>query len=150
MMRRCLQVKLRLLQERVTNLTNWIVIADSDEFYEYGPLGSNVQVGFQPRSSTKRFWGSFVICLLKQGCSVQCSGVAFCGRVSHRVCVAVVFISQAWKNIRLDWMMCLGIVVQNYVHYLEVSGATFGRGLLADRWGSCDGCIAACHVGWTS
>ena len=30
-----MQVKLQLLEERVTNLEDWIVIADSDEFHNY-------------------------------------------------------------------------------------------------------------------
>jgi hypothetical protein len=40
-----LQIKLRLMSERTKSLQDWIVIADSDEFYDFDALGPGIQVG---------------------------------------------------------------------------------------------------------
>ncbi len=42
-----LQVKLRQLHEHVKSPGDWIVIADSDELYDYTPIAPSVQVGDQ-------------------------------------------------------------------------------------------------------
>ena len=43
-----LQIKLRLMSERIKSLQDWIVIADSDEFYDFDALGPGIQVGLPP------------------------------------------------------------------------------------------------------
>lgn len=73
------QVKLRLLQERVQSPTDWIVIADSDEFYDFSVLGGGVQVGSMHQMAPPNVWEP-----------VQCSALAHttcrCGRsTSSRV-----------------------------------------------------------------
>ena len=40
-----LQIKLRLVNERIKSLQDWVVIADSDEFYDFDALGPGIQVG---------------------------------------------------------------------------------------------------------
>lgn len=42
-----LQIKLRLMKERIKSPEDWIVIADSDEFYDFDVLGPGIQVGSQ-------------------------------------------------------------------------------------------------------
>ena len=39
-----LQIKLRLFNERIKSLQDWIVIADSDEFHDFDALGPGIQV----------------------------------------------------------------------------------------------------------
>ena len=39
-----LQIKLRLMQDHVASPHDWIVIADSDEFFDFDALGPGIQV----------------------------------------------------------------------------------------------------------
>jgi hypothetical protein len=39
-----LQIKLRLMQDHITSPQDWIVIADSDEFYDFDAIGPGIQV----------------------------------------------------------------------------------------------------------
>jgi hypothetical protein len=41
-----LQIKLRLFNERIKSLQDWIVIADSDEFHDFDALGPGIQVAW--------------------------------------------------------------------------------------------------------
>lgn len=38
-----LEIKLRLMHERIRSLQDWIVVADSDEFYDFDALGPGIQ-----------------------------------------------------------------------------------------------------------
>jgi hypothetical protein len=44
-----LQIKLRLLHERIQSLQDWVVIADSDELYDFDALGPGIQVPLSTR-----------------------------------------------------------------------------------------------------
>ena len=41
---RWLQIKLRLLHDHIASPHDWIVIADSDEFFDFDALGPGIQV----------------------------------------------------------------------------------------------------------
>ena len=39
-----LQIKLRLMNDRIASPHDWIVVADSDEFFDFNALGPGIQV----------------------------------------------------------------------------------------------------------